>query len=453
MQPTQELAMEQEVLGALVLEGQETKEAGKIKLVSGILSRDDFYGKYHPEIYDAILSLQNQGKPATAITITKYVKDTKKQEVPKAYLAELVKNLTTSRESVIEHYARQIKEKSTLRKLQTLSLRIQEATEDGRQSLEIIRHTEDELKVLTTEVELEDFAYDKDIFLDVTGEVEARQARYEKGERITGLRTGFRHLDNLLNGLQTGLYVLGGAPSVGKTSFCKQLADQVSAENEVPVILVTYEQSKFELILKSLSRLSGIDNFSLQKGNIQDTEDLVDAESKYYEESAPYIVTIEGDAITYLDKIKTYALRAMREKESDKCLIIIDYLQVIPAQEEFKDKRTRIDLVLSELRRLARDLNCPIWLVSSFSRKGYEQGAKGISLDVLKESGNIEYTADVVLIMGVEEADLEDLKRPVQLRIIKNRNGTRGKVAFEFEPQFSRFSELGKEDLEKEYRL
>lgn len=435
--------MEQEVLGALIL------EPDKIKLVNSILKKDDFYGKHHPETYEAVLNLHNERKPVTAITIANHVKEAKKEKVPKAYLALLVNNLTTSQDSVILYYARQIKEKSTLRKLHALSLRLQEATKDGRQSLDIIRKAEDELKVLTTEAELEDFTYDKDIFLEVTSEIEARQARYDKGEKITGLRTGFGHLDNLLNGLQTGLYVLGGAPSVGKTSFCKQLADQVAGENQVPVVLITYEQSKFELILKSLSRLSRIDNFSLQKGNIENTEDLLDAESKYYENCAPYIVTIEGDATTYLDKIRTYAMRAMRDKEAEKCLIIIDYLQVIPSKDEFKDKRTRIDLVLSELRRLARDLNCPIWLVSSFSRKGYEPGAKGISLDILKESGNIEYTADVVIIMGVEGADDQKLSRSVRLRIIKNRNGTQGKVAFDFEPQFSRFSEMGKEELEE----
>lgn len=452
MPEMEELAMEQQILGALILEGEETKEAGNTKLVGSVLKKEDFYGKYHQDAYEAILSLHNKGEPVTDITVAEYLKQAGKEEVPKAYLAELVDKLRTSRESVILYYARQIKEKSTLRKLGILSLKIQEATKDGKQSLEIIRNTEDELKVLTTEVQLEDFRYDKDIFLEITSELEARQARYEKGEKITGLRTGFKYLDDLLNGLQTSLYVLGGAPSVGKTSFCKQLADQVVVENQVPVVLITYEQSKFELILKSLSRMSRIDNLRLQKGNIRETEDLLDAESRYYEECAPYIVTIEGDAMTYLDKIKTYALRAMRDKEADKCLIVIDYLQVMPSKEEFKDKRTRVDHVLSELRRLARELSCPIWLVSSFSRKAYEHGKGQPFLDAFKESGNIEYTADVAILMEAEGMGHRGLNPTVKFRVIKNRNGVLGKVIFEFKPEFSEFSEDSKEELEEEYK-
>lgn len=438
-------AQEQELLGAMLTAANKV-----IPLIIGNLGKEDFYNAKHRLIYESILEVYNKGDPVTSTTVKDYLKKIhgEETEFTPGYLAELVKNVPTTsfQDQVILHYARELRDARIQRKLGTLSLRITEDRKAGKPVLDIIKGIREQTDTLTTEIEFEEFRYDRDILTDITGELDNRMKRYKEGEKVTGLKTGFEHLDNLINGLQTGLYVLGSAPAQGKTTFCKQLADQVAINNKVPVIFASYEQSKFELIVKSLSRLAQIDSLHLQKGNIKDVDLLVKKESKYYDDYAPYLVTIEADLDTTLGKIEAYAMRAMREHNKDRCLIILDYLQVIPYEKDFKDKRTKIDEILSELRRLARRLDCPIWLVSSFSREVYKKGGaeleKKPDITAFKESGNIEYTADVAILMRTEERGQNQKERTVYFEVIKNRNGLRGGIIFGFSPAVSVFKEL-----------
>ena len=451
--------LEQELLGVML-----TAPDKAIPLVSGSLRKNDFYNPKHGLIYQGIFELYNRGDPITATTVNDYLKKIhgEESEFTTGYLAKLVDSVTVIQDQVILHYARQLREVRIQRNLNTLSLGIREDLKSNKISLDVIKTIRKKIDTLSTEIEFEEFRYDKDILTDIQGELDNRIERYKEGQKITGLKIGFEHLDNLINGLQTGLYVLGSAPSQGKTTFCKQLADQVAINNKIPIIFVSYEQSKFELILKSLSRLAQIDSLHLQKGKVKDVDLLVKKESEYYDDYAPYLVTIEAELDTTLDKIGAYAMRAMRERNKDKCLIILDYLQVIPYEKDFKDRRAKIDEILTELRRLARRLNCPIWLVSSFSRKAYEkpkEGEKYIDITAFKESGNIEYTADVAILMNREKekpdpgGKYDPDKRKISLRIIKHRNGMVGKVNFNFYPALSTFEEREREELEEQYLI
>ena len=454
--------IEQELLGAML-----TAPDKIIPLLIGSLRKEDFYNGKHRLIYQAMIELYDERNPVTQATVRDRLKKEhgEETEFTPGYLADLVGSVIVIQDQTIFGYVGQLREARIQRNLDTLSLAIKEDIKAGKTSLDVIKTIRKKIDTLSTEIEFEEFRYDKDIFTDITGELDNRIKRYEEDQKVTGLKTGFEHLDNLINGLQTGLYVLGSAPSQGKTTFCKQLADQVAINNKIPVIFVSYEQSKFELIIKSLSRLANIDSLHLQKGNIKDMDDLLEKQSEYYESYAPYLVTIEAELDTDLDKIQAYAMRAMRDRKTDKCLIILDYLQVIPCGKDFKDKRTKIDEILSELRRLARRLNCPIWLVSSFSRKAYEregtnkEGKRYIDITAFKESGNIEYTADVAILMSREKEKLDQRekydpdKRKINLRIIKHRNGMVGKVNFNFYPALSTFEEKEKEDLEEQYLI
>ena len=275
-----------------------------------------------------------------------------------------------------------------------------------------------------------------------------------------GLDTGWTHFNNLANGLPEGLFVLGAAPSVGKTTWAKQVADQIVENNPKAVCLfVSLEQSREELRVKTLSRLSGIENRDILRGRLDPKspgwERVKTASDKFLKSTAGRYFILEGDKTTTPELIRLAGLQVRRATNAEALLIVVDYLQIVPTVEDFKDPRSRVDAVVSDLRRIARELGASILAVSSLSRRSYEV----TDISAFKESGGVEYGADLGAIMiprkdaagKVEEGEvtLDGVKRKwigVDLAFVKNRNGERGKIQFKFFPEISNFAESGKDD-------
>jgi len=286
-------------------------------------------------------------------------------------------------------------------------------------------------------------------------DLEAKQTQKD----FIGLDTGFRHFNNLANGLSEGLFVVGAAPSVGKTTWAKQVADQVIEKNPKAVCLfVSLEQSREELRVKTLSRLSGIENRDILRGRLEPKspgwEKVKTASKGFMSSTAGRYFILEGDKTTTPEMIRLAGLQVRRATNAEALLIVVDYLQIVPTVEDFKDPRNRVDAVVSDLRRIARELKASIMAISSLSRRSYELS----DISAFKESGGVEYGADLGAIMiprknadKVEEGEspIEGVKRKwigVDLAFVKNRNGERGKIQFKFFPQISRFDEIGKDD-------
>lgn len=274
-----------------------------------------------------------------------------------------------------------------------------------------------------------------------------------------GYKTGFDRMDKIIRGLTPGLFVIAAPPSAGKTTFCKQLADQVAEENKVPVLFFSYEQSADELRVKSLARLakdagSPVTNERIKEG--LDAADVAQAAAKY-KVFGKWIRVIEGGRDHTVGRIRLLAQRE-RMKTEKKPVIIIDYLQQLPADDpSLRDKRGEVDFTVSELRRIARDIDAPIIAISAMSRVEYRRAR----MSGFKESGGIEYGADIAAIMTVEDEDKEGSERTVALNIIKNRNGRRGRVGMKYDMAHDHFEEtdsgylsyletLGKDDDENE---
>lgn len=287
----------------------------------------------------------------------------------------------------------------------------------------------------------------------------ALEARQSPDNDFQGLDTGFEHLNRVINGLTDGsLFVLGAAPSTGKTTLAKQLFDQVAALNEdVACLFVSLEQSKEELRVKSLSRLSGVENRDIQRGRLdtsaQGWKRLVEAKGELAS-FADKTFIVEGDGATTPDRIRLLGLQVRMKTEASRLLIVVDYLQIVPTEKEYNDIRRQVDMVVSELRRIARDLRASVVVVSSIGRASYKEGAG--TMDSFKESGGIEYGADVggVMVLDKEKTKGEQMflgatrqwKR-VHLDIVKNRNGERARIALNFFPAVSYFSEVSQEAL------
>lgn len=257
------------------------------------------------------------------------------------------------------------------------------------------------------------------------------------------IKSGFSNLDKEMNGLYPGLYVVGGISSVGKTTFVHQLSDQVASQGE-HVIYFSLEQSRLELVSKSLSRESAkndlnsaVTSFSIRQGNnsIQVKKTL-----QAYSEVAKRMNIVEGNFNTTVESMRSYVDCYIKQNEV-KPTIVVDYLQIIPAADLRMSDKQRTDYNITELKRMSRDFNIPVIVISSLNRSNY---LAPIDFESFKESGAIEYSADVIWGLQLEairddlfnkEGKLKEKReliskaksepiRQIELSCLKNRNGT-----------------------------
>lgn len=277
--------------------------------------------------------------------------------------------------------------------------------------------------------------------------------------------TGFKELDKAINGVFPGLYVLGAISSLGKTTLLHQIADQMASTGE-KVIYFSLEQSQFELVAKSISRNTfDIDPIEY-KSNIEimreETPSTLTIEAvKQYSTTAENIIIEEGNFKTSVDNIREYVKNYI-DTTGNTPNVFIDYLQILsPTNDRLSDKQ-QVDRNVSELKRISRDFDIPIFVICSFNRTNYNEK---VDFTSFKESGGIEYTADVVLGLqykiitdksdndtisrDVINAEKSKGRREITLVGLKNRNGRPYfKINYTFIPRANYFEEVG----EVEYR-
>ena len=294
----------------------------------------------------------------------------------------------------------------------------------------------------------------------------ALEAAQDPAHDFLGLDTVFPHLNYVANGLMPGLFILGAAPSTGKTTFVKQLADQVVEANpDAACLFVSLEQSREELRVKTLSRLSGVENRDILRGRLDRSsigwKAVKDAAEAYHGAVADRFFVVEGDKTTTPDRIRLAALQVKRATQTARLLVVVDYLQIVPTEDQYKDPRTKVDAVVSDLRRLARDLDAAVVAVSSIGREWYKTGTgnrPGIA--AFKESGGVEYGADLGGVMWQDKGDPKGDKtfkgiagrqwKRLRLDVVKNRNGEKARIEYDFFPQVSAFVEQNKSSLPDE---
>lgn len=437
---------EELVIGSLVIDGNAIID------VADMLQPEHFIDEELQKVYRAILKLYAKGKPIDSVTICNADKTIKA-----SYIAEIANKVPTS--SHIRDYADGVIEKYKLLQIQNIGAELIKDAIDGKDVEEIITASQNKILELDQK-DTRQLTPDSDYLAKFFDEIDKRH-KLNQDNKFVGLTSGFKHLDEVSLGLQ-GLWVIGAGTSLGKTTFVKELADMVSQNNEnVPVLYISYEQSSFELTLKSLSRLSRVDTRAIQKGRLDsdEFERLSEAMGKYSEVSGN-IYTIEADNYTDINKIKTYARRILRNHNAEKLLIIIDYLQLIPVRDGFyKSEKEKVDKICSDLKRLSRDLDSPVVAVSSLNRTAMtldSSKSKRPSLASFKESGGIEYATDIGILMVLDKEQTEvqtsKMGRPVKvidLDIAKNRNGERATITFVFDLQFATFTEMDKKALKE----
>lgn len=298
-------------------------------------------------------------------------------------------------------------------------------------------------------------------------------------QRWTGRKTGFANLDTELMGIYPGLYVLGAISSLGKTTFIHQIADQMAAAGE-DVIFFSLEQSRLEMVSKSIARMTAKRDittastslairsgaaFQSRPGDRQQQQRqraALDAAQAYTAAVGDRLSVIEGNFNCTVSFIGEYTQQYMERNPGTKPIVVVDYLQITQGdQAQRQSAKEQVDGNITALKRISRNLDVPVFLISSLNRQNY---AQPVDFESFKESGGIEYSADVLL--GLQLAIMNDdlfnqekkIKekrervraakaenpRKIELVCLKNRYGRssfKNPVLFDYYPEYDLFLE------------
>ncbi len=438
--PPHNLEAETAVLGSILI------NPDSMNKVVEILEPDFFYSPQNKLIYEGAFNLYNQNKPIDALSLAEYFKSRNQLEDIGGveYLGEL--GLDTVITSNVEYYALIIKENAIKRKLVSAGQVIIEETfknPDAKTSLEIAQKT---LFEIAQQKNSQDVQLITNLLMET---VEQLEYRYNNKGSYTGVPSGYYDLDAMLAGFQkSDLIILAARPSMGKTAFALNIAQNIGIEQKVPVLIFSLEMSATSLTQRILCSEAEIDAQRARTGELNESEwgKIADVMNKLHE--APILID-DSSGVTLSD-IRAKA-RRIKTKYPDLGLIIIDYLQLIE-DKSTTDRFQAISSISRGLKSLARELCVPVIALSQLSRKVEERTSKVPMLSDLRESGAIEQDADVVMFVHREEyydKENPELKNKAQIVIAKQRNGPVGTVDLLFFGAITKFKNKMKPVLEQ----
>jgi replicative DNA helicase len=432
------LEAERSVLGAILLDNQALNPALEL------LRADDFFLDAHRRIFGRMVGLSEANRAIDLVTLADEL--TRAGEIEAvgggAYVSSLVD--CVPRVTNVEHYAKIVKEKALLRSLIHASHNIINQSFEAEEAADqILDRAEQAIFGLAQERVKTGFFGIKDIVRTSWGTIEAL---YERGQRITGLATGFTDFDNLTSGLQgSDLIVLAGRPSMGKTALALNIAEHVALRLGRPIGLFSLEMAKESLLLRLLCSEARVNAHKLRTGYLGKEEwgKMTVALGRLAE--APIFID-DSPALTVLE-MRSKARRLMAEH--DLSLVILDYLQLMATSGRFESRRQEIDNITRGLKALAKEMKIPVIAISQLSRAPETRGGDHRpQLSDLRESGSIEQDADLVAFIYRPEmyrdpdSVPEEERGHAELIVAKQRNGPVGKVRLAFLREFTRFENL-----------
>ncbi|MBN1829733.1 MAG: replicative DNA helicase [Deltaproteobacteria bacterium] len=430
--PPQNLEAEQSVLGGILLDNNAVHQ------VLEILKVEDFYSESHRRIFDAILDLEERNEPSDLITLSSLLRDRKEIDTVggEVYLASLVDGVPSA--ANIAYYCRIVKEKAVLRRLITGATEILEKTYEGGSDIDSLLDEAESIVFSISENKIKPSFYPiKEIIKESFKTIERL---FEKKALITGVPTGFQRLDEFTSGFQkSDLIIVAGRPSMGKTAFALNIAQDAAIRNNIPVAIFSLEMSREQLAFRLLSSEARVDAQKIRKGFLGEVDwpKLTTAAGSLSEAS---IYIDDTPAITSLE-MKAKARRLKAEKGLG--LIILDYLQLMKGRGNVSSREQEISEISRSLKSMAKELEVPVMALSQLNRQVEARVDKRPQMADLRESGAIEQDADVILFIYRDEVYNKSEDNPergkAEIIIGKQRNGPTGIVNLTFQKEFTRF--------------
>ncbi|MCH7688256.1 MAG: replicative DNA helicase [Planctomycetes bacterium] len=433
--PPHSTEAEQTVIGALIA------DADAIYKIDGRLRSDDFYDPVHALIYKAILELTQEGSPIDLMILSNKLQDAGQVNAAggSAYLSELTTTVPTS--AHIEKYADIVIGYSRRRQLAKLGKKMAGIAEaEEKTADELIEMAEQEFLKLSQHtasqhpVALKDMCFDRHARYTMLHDADDPVEHY-------GIRTGFPALDDKLTAMAPGqMIVVAGRTSMGKTAFALNIARNVGMTQGKTVGIFSLEMENAEIFDRMFGDVSGIGPWRLNKGRF--TEEELGKIGPAMDRIGASRIYVDDDPNHTLTNIRSKARRLHMEHGLD--LLIIDYLQLIEVtQRSIRDNATQMMTHISKsVKRLARELHCPILALCQLNRYVEHRPDKQPQLSDLRESGAIEQDADRVLMLYREGYYDPDVENPnlTDVFIRKNRNGPTGRIELDFDPEQMRFT-------------
>ncbi len=426
---------EQSVIGSMIM------DRDAIMTASEIVTSEDFYQHQYGVLFDAMVELYNEGKPVDLVTLQERLreKDVPPEISDMEFARDLLNAVPTS--ANVRHYATIVQEKSMLRRLIKVNEEIANTCYLAKESTdEILEETEKKIFDLIQRRSTGDFVPIKDVVLNALDRIE--KASKSKGT-VTGIPTGFIDLDYKTSGFQpSDLILIAARPSMGKTAFVLNIAQNMAFKEGKTVAIFSLEMSKEQLVNRLFSLESRVDSQALRTGNLSD-EDW----AKLIEGAA-----VVGKSNLIIDDTPGISIGELRSKcrkfklEHDLGIIIIDYLQLMTGSKRSESRQQEISDISRSLKAVARELNVPVVALSQLSRAVEQRPDHRPMLSDLRESGAIEQDADVVMFIYRDDYYNKDTdkKNIAEIIIAKQRNGPIGTVELVWLPNYTKFANMKK---------
>jgi len=438
--PPHSLEAEQSVIGGLMLDNRAWDD------IADIINEQDFYRHDHALILRSINALSENDQPYDVLTVSDWLGTRGELENigGLAYLSILANDTPTAVN--IKAYANIVREYSILRSLIQVGNEISASAynSDGKPSKELV--DEAERKVFLIAEQRAGNHQGFEAINELLGRAVKRvEEMYRSDTSITGIATGFTKFDEKTSGLQNSdLIIIAGRPSMGKTSFAMNLAENAALHNENSVAVFSMEMPGEQLALRMMSSLGRIDSHSLRTGKLddQDWPRLISSVNMLSKAK----LFIDDTAALTPTELRARTRRLKREHGLD--LVIVDYLQLMQVGGSTENRATEISEISRSLKALAKELEVPIVALSQLNRSVEQRPDKRPVMSDLRESGSIEQDADVILFIYRDEvynAESPD-KGTAEIIIRKQRNGPIGTVRLSFLGQYTRFENLAHDD-------
>lgn len=436
--PPHSIEAERAVLGAILL----NKDA--FDTVSSIVKAEDFYSDNHRVIYEALVSIVGKNQRADYVLLSEELKKSQKLEAVGGIL--YLTNLTTDIVDAynVEDHAKIVRDKAHLRKLihvanavESMAYREEEETED------IVNRAEQMvLDVSGTTKGESSFSVMRDVVYETIDRINELQRH--KGI-LTGVSTGFKDLDNLTSGLQkSDLILVAARPSMGKTAFTLNIAQNVAMKSKKNVAFFSLEMSKTQLVARVLAAVAGINSGRIRNGQLsqEDWGKAINALNDLAD--APLYIDDTSGLTPQLMKKK---LRRLIQEHGELGLVVVDYIQLMEngGKKMADNRQQEVSAISRQLKIMAKEFNVPLIALSQLSRGVESRADKTPMLSDLRESGSLEQDADIVAFLNRENyQDTEDTSDGVETQVIirKHRNGELGIVKLWFEGAYTRFRDL-----------